>query len=43
MATKNLQLIGGGVITLIIGIIIGSFVFRVAQQPEARAYWKNNS
>ena len=34
MVTKNLQLIGVGVITLIIGIIIGSFAFRVAQQPE---------
>ena len=29
MATKNFQLIGVGVIALIVGIILGSFVFRV--------------
>jgi len=35
MVTKNLQLIGVGVITLIVGILLGSFVFHVPpHKPE---------
>lgn len=35
MVTKNLQLIGVGFITLIVGILLGSFVFHIpSHQPE---------